>query len=265
MLKRAIKRINLLCYLKRTNGYRLQDNTINGFTMVETTLTSSRKDAKSLTTRDLSELADFYTQFLRKLKLKEYIKYRKEFIYFFEKVQARIPPGKKISKLDILIPMIIFVFLRMKLAPITPVKYVDSNIMSKADLSNNLRDCLPYVPEYQIRDRKGLILSMIEHVVKKLTYPGEFLIECEVLLDVFWKELSSTTERATAATVFCLTLIYVEDAPPAFKGICDEFGVELSTVIYQIKYKLVKRHKVEGFTTLRQSLPLLKQFLMRNV
>ena len=260
-----VKRIIFLCYLKRTNGYRMQDNIINGFTMVETTLTGSKKDAKSLTTNDLSELADFYNQFLKKLKLKGYIKYKKEFIYFFENVQARIPPGKKISKLEVLIPMLIFVFLRMKLAPITPVKYVNSNVMSKADLSNNLRECLPYVPEYQIRDRKGLILSMIEHVGKKLSYPSEFLVECETLLDVFWKELSSTTERATAATVFCLTLIYVEDAPPPFKGICDEFGVELSTIIYQIKYKLVKRHGIEGFTTLRQSLPLIKQFLLKNV
>ena len=233
--------------------------------MVESTLTSSKKEIRSLSTNDLAELADFYVQFLKMLDLMMYIKYKKEFLYFFEKVQSRIPPGKKISRLEILIPMIIFVFLRMKLAPITPVKYVDSNIMSKADLSNNLRECLPYIPEYQIRDRRGLILSMIEHVGRKMTYPHEFLEECEILLDVFWKELSSTTERATAATVFCLTLIYVENAPPPFKGICDEFGVEMSTVIYQIKYKLIKRHKVKGFTTLRQSLPLVKQFLLRNV
>jgi len=233
--------------------------------MVETSLIGPKKETKSLTTSDLTELADFYAQFLKKLELLGYIKYKKEFLYFFEKVQTRVPPGKKISKLEILIPMIIFVFLRMKLAPITPVKFADSNIMTKADLSNNLRECLPYIPEYQTRDRKGLILSMIEHVGKKLTYPIEFLEECEILLDVFWKELSSTTERVTAATAFCLTLIYVEDAPPPFKGICDEFGVEMSTVIYQIKYKLVKRHRVEGFTTLRQSLPLIKQFLLRNV
>ena len=82
------------------------------------------------------------------------------------------------------------------------MKYAQSKIMSKADLSNNLRECLPYIPEYQIRDRKGLILSMIEHVGRKLDYPNEFLEECEILLDVFWKELSSTTERATAATLF---------------------------------------------------------------
>ena len=233
--------------------------------MVETSLIGPKKETKSLTTSDLTELADFYAQFLKKLELLGYIKYKKEFLYFFEKVQTRVPPGKKISKLEILIPIIIFVFLRMKLAPITPVRYVDSNIMTKADLSNNLRNCLPYIPEYQTRDRKGLILSMIEHVGKKLTYPIEFLEECEILLDVFWKELSSTTERVTAATAFCLTLIYVEDALPPFKGICDEFGVEMSTVIYQIKYKLVKRHRVEGFTTLRQSLPLIKQFLLRNV
>ena len=233
--------------------------------MVEITSTSPKKDAKCFATEDLAELANFYVQFLQKLELMGHIKYKKEFIYFFEKVQSRIPPSKRISKLETLIPMLIFVFLRMKLAPITPVKYVDSNIMSKADLSNNLREFLPYVPEYQTRDRKGLILSMIEHVGKKLAYPGEFVDECEILLDVFWKELSSTTERATAATVFCLTLIYVEDAPPPFKGICDEFGVEMSTVIYQIKYKLIKRHGVKGFTTLRQSLPLVKQFLLRNV
>ena len=233
--------------------------------MVETTLIGPKKETKSLTTGDLTELADFYAQFLKKLELLGYIKYKKEFLYFFEKVQTRVPPGKKISKLEILIPMIIFVFLRMKLAPITPVKFADSNIMTKADLCNNLRECLPYIPEYQARDRKGLILSMIEHVGKKLTYPIEFLEECEILLDVFWKELSSTTERATAATVFCLALIYVEDAPPPFKGICDEFGVEMSTVIYQIKYKLIKRHHIEGFTTLRQSLTLIKRFLLRNV
>jgi hypothetical protein len=233
--------------------------------MVETTLTGLKKETKGLNTDDLTELADFYARFLKKLKLMSYIKYKKEFLYFFEKVQTRIPPGKKISKLETLIPMIIFVFLRMKLAPITPVKFVDSNIMSKAELSNNLREYLPYIPEYQTRDRKGLILSMIEHVGRKLTYPDEFINECEILLDVFWKELSSTTERATAATVFCLTLIYVEDAPPPFKGICDEFGVEMSTVIYQVKYKLIKRHSVEGFTTLRQSLPLVKQFLLRNI
>ena len=233
--------------------------------MVETTLSDIKKELRILSAEDLSELADFYVQFLEKVELMVYIKYKKEFLYFFEKVQSRIPLGKKISNPDILIPMILFVFLRMKLAPITPMKYAQSKIMSKADLSNNLRECLPYIPEYQIRDRKGLILSMIEHVGRKLDYPNEFLEECEILLDVFWKELSSTTERATAATVFCLTLIYVEDAPPPFKGICDEFGVEMSTVIYQIKYKLVKRHRVEGFTTLRQSLPLIKQFLLRNV
>jgi hypothetical protein len=233
--------------------------------MVETTLTDTKKEPKNLSTEDLTELARFYVLFLKKLDLLSYIKYKKEFLFFFEKVLSRIPSGKKISKPEILIPMTFFVFLRMKLAPITPMKYVESKIMSKADLSNNLRECLPYIPEYQIRNRKGLIFSMIEHVGMKLDYPSEFLEESETLLDVFWKELSSTTERATAATVFCLTLIFVEDAPPPFKGICDEFGVEMSTVIYQIKHKLIKRHRVEGFTTLRQSLPLVKQFLLKNV
>lgn len=233
--------------------------------MVETTISKFKENPKSLSTDDLVELADFYAQFLNKLKLQAFIKYQKEFLYFFERVQSRIPAQKKISNPVLLIPTTIFVFLRMKLAPITPVKYAGTNIMSKADLSKYLRDYLPYIPEYQARDRRGLIMSMIESVGSLLECPKAFLEECETFLDVFWKELSQTTERVTAATVFCLTLIYVEDAPPPFKGICDEFGVEMSTVIYQIKHKLIKRYGINGFTTLRQSLPLVKQFLLRNV
>ena len=233
--------------------------------MVETSSTELNETPTSLSTEDLVELADFYSQFLEKLKLPAFRKYQKEFLYFFERVHSRIPASKKISNPELLIPILIFVFLRIKLAPITPTKYVESNIMSKGDLALNLRKYLPYIPEYQTRDRRGLIVSMIKHVGRKLKYPDAFLDECETLLDVFWKELSHTTERVTAGTVFCLTLVYVEDAPPPFKGICDEFGVEMSAIIYQIKHKLMERYRIEGFTTLRQSLSCVKQFLLRNV
>ena len=233
--------------------------------MVESSNSELKENSRTLSTSDLIELAEFYSQFLEKLELPSLKRYQKEYVYFLEQVQSRIPPQKKISQPEILIPMTIFVFLRMKLAPVTPTKFVDSNIMSKVELAKYLREYLQYIPEYQSRDRRGLVISMITSVGKILEYPHAFLEKCETLLDVFWKELSHTTERVTAATVFCLTLIYVEDAPPPFIGICSQFGVEMSTIIYQIKNKLIKRHRVEGFTTLRQSISLVKQFLLRNV
>lgn len=220
---------------------------------------------KNLSTDDLVELVDFYVEFIEKLNLPSFTTYQKEFVFFFEQVHSRIPPQKKIANPEILIPVTIFVFLRMKLAPLTPTTFVNSNIMSKIDLAKYLREYLYYIPEYQSRDRRGLVMAIITRVVDTLEYPQAFLKECERLLDVFWKELSNTTERVTAATLFCLTLIYVEDAPPPFVGICNQFGVEMSTLIYQIKHKLIERHKVKGFTTLRQSISLIKQFLLKNV
>ena len=231
--------------------------------MVETNSTGF--NGTTLSTDDLVELSEFYVEFLDKLSLKSFSMHQNEYVYFFEQVHSRIPPQKKIANPEIVIPITIFVFLRMKLAPVTPTTFVESNIMSKIDLAKYLREYLRYIPEYQSRDRRGLVISMITQVVKTLEYPDAFLEKCEKLLDVFWKELSHTTERVTAATVFCLTLIYVEDAPPPFVGICNQFGVEMSTIIYQIKHKLIERHRVKGFTTLRQSISTVKQFLLKNV
>ena len=233
--------------------------------MVESTSSELKGSQKSLSTEDLVDLAEFYVEFLRKLKLSNFSKNKNEYIYFFEQVHSRIPPQKKIANPEILIPITIFVFLRMKLAPITPSTFVESNIMSKMELAKHLREYLHYIPEYQSRNRRGLVMAMITHVGDILEYPKAFLEKCERLLDVFWRELSHTTERVTAATVFCLTLIYVEDAPPPFIGICNQFGVQMSTIIYQIKHKLIERHRIKGFTTLRQSISLVKQFLLKSI
>ena len=102
----------------------------------------------SFSSDDLSELNDFYSKLLEKLELKGFTKFKNEFIFFLEKIRKRIPSGKKIADPEILIPIVIYIFLRMKLAPVTPTKYANSNIMPKSELLKHFKNFVKYIPEY---------------------------------------------------------------------------------------------------------------------
>jgi hypothetical protein len=230
--------------------------------MVETKVQETIEIHKKTDTTSEEELKQFYCDYVEMIGLKQYKRYMYKFTAFFGELLNRVPRSKKIGRFDVLIPISIYIFLRMELAPLTPAQFANSNILSKAELAQCLKLILPYVPEYQTRNKRYLVRKLIRKVGRSFSFPDMFYYYTDKIMNHYWTDLSNTTDGACAATIFCLATIYVDDNPPSFNNICKTFGIEMSTVMYQIKKNVVERYDLKGYTTLRKSLPLVKKFLL---
>ena len=77
------------------------------------------------------------------------------------------------------------------------------------------------------------------------------------LLDGFWFQIKETTDDVAAGTILALTLIKRNDTSHTIQDICKELGIAQSSVIYQIKNKILKKIKSSQFKTVTESAPLI--------
>ncbi|KKL98049.1 hypothetical protein LCGC14_1828290, partial [marine sediment metagenome] len=156
--------------------------------------------------------------------------------------------------LNVLGPIFIFKFLQANGLHFNFHSFIQTLQIDKREYFKGLKKINDFfLREYGYRDRKLQVMSIIEEVKAFFGLSLEFYQNAQKIIDRLWALLQNTTDEVLAGVISVLSVISINDESATVKVICDIIGTSYSSIIYQIRNKLLKRLNITGFKTFRQA------------
>lgn len=137
--------------------------------------------------------------------------------------------------------------------------------MTRHQCYMTLKKVYDIFPEYKTRDREQIILNRIHDILVHFRLSLAFFENARKILLKLWGLLQGTTDSVVAGTVSVLSLISLNLLSPRVRNICERIGITHSTILFQIKNKLLTSLGISGFTTLTKSKELVVDEVLKKV
>jgi hypothetical protein len=86
----------------------------------------------------------------------------------------------------------------------------------------------------------------------------------EILLRL-WEDIKNTTDEIITSLVTSIFMLYSNNEELRIKMICNYLGIQMSTLEYQIKKKIIKKYRVSGFKALVKSSDIIRKLIERTI
>lgn len=92
-----------------------------------------------------------------------------------------------------------------------------------------------------------------------------FFYRSKKILFSLWKIIQDTTDEILAGLITSISIICSNKEKIRPNHICKYLGINLSTLEYQVKEKIIKKYKISGFTSLIASSEIIKRLIFRTI
>ncbi len=180
-------------------------------------------------------------------------------IFVFKNVWKNLKKGTKGRSAEKLVPVILFMVLKVKAINFDFLQFKNILNVSKNDFKEILMESSRYYPAYAKRDRKQLILKKINEICEFFNFNNDFGKSANIILRKFWPFIKNTKDDVIAGVVTTLALIAKDINSISISRICDKIGIKMSTINYQVKNHIFVKKKISGFKSLVNSSDLIKE------
>jgi len=191
------------------------------------------------------------------LKLNNYNSVKKIAMKKFKMVRAEFRPGSKYRNIEKLSSIIIYYCLKLQNIPVNTYELIEVSKISKKEFNDFNLQVRRYFPEYAERNRQKYIIQRILEVVEHFELGMPFYHLAKKILYRLWNGIKNTTDNAVAGLVSSISVLCSCKDKVSVSAICSRLGIRMSTVQVQVRKKIFKRFKVEGFISLIKSSDLL--------
>ncbi len=186
-------------------------------------------------------------------------KIRNKIFNLYSKLWIRV--GVHYKKAIRLMPVVIYIVLKINGLQIRSKEIIDSSVLSQKQFRNCLQEVVKHCPEYVSRDRKKIVHKKISNLKAHFQLDSEFVQVSGFLLEKFWFSINNTTDNILTGVVSVLTLIKLGIKSVDYSEIGKYLDIESSTLYYQVKNKILKPLGINGFRGFKKTpevlLPLL--------
>lgn len=180
----------------------------------------------------------------------------------FWRLYTKLQPGTKYRSVEKLVPITIYLHFKLECKAFSKQELLEVAKISKKELNSFILQLRSFIPQYNSRNRKELIMKLIIAICERYNLGMVFYVTARKVLLRFWEILKSTKDSVIAA-VCCsiVSLCSINDI--AVSKICDHFGIRMSTVHRQVEKKIFNQMKIEGFESLVRSADLLREVMIK--
>jgi transcription initiation factor TFIIIB Brf1 subunit/transcription initiation factor TFIIB len=166
-------------------------------------------------------------------------------VRWVHKLQDSINNSIKYNRIYKIAPAVFYMYLRSHGIPVSSNELIDKLELDRYIFLRKIKYFYGFLPKYSNRDKKKLINQHIKLIIEKFKFSEEFEdIAHKILIFVYHKLM--TTERVISAVVCCLSMLYLEGKKVGYNKICNALRVAPSSVIYQVKIKLLGYQYFKG-------------------
>jgi len=182
-------------------------------------------------------------------------------LFGFKNVWKNLKKGTKGRAPEKLVPVILFMVLKVKAINFDFLKFQSILNVNKNDFKEILMEAARYYPAYAKRDRKQLILKKINEICEYFNFNKDFIQIANNILLKFWPFIKNTKDDVIAGVVGTLAIIAKDINSVSISSICDKIGIKMSTINYQVKNHIFGKKRISGFRSLVNSSKLIKEVI----
>jgi len=204
-----------------------------------------------------------FPRILSRLGLGDYKSTEEIALANFKEIRAQIKPGSKYRNVEKLVAIIFYFRFRLDDISITMTDFFNETELTKKEFNDFFMQVRVYFPEYLERDRKNYISQRILEVCEHFELGMAFYHLSKKILHKLWEVVKGTTDDVLAGLVCSISGLCAYKGKISVNAICKRLGIRMSTIQLQVKRKILKHFKVDGFASLVRSSDLLEGILER--
>ncbi len=213
-----------------------------------------RKDGR-VQTSELRRAVQF-SRVLTSLHLGKYHNSYQDVCDLLQEITKTLPGDvyKKLKREQKLFPALIFLYLKLNGENISITTYSEAfQHLDRDAFRRDLIQLKKLSSGYRARNRKAIIKIKLRNVMHTFELGEQFLATMLIISDMFWTPLRETTDDVATGTIYALTLVKWGNSTPTISKVCQDLGISQSSVLYQIKHKILKVRKKSEFRTIRKA------------
>lgn len=158
---------------------------------------------------------------------------------------------KKLKWEKKLFPALLFLYLKLNGENISITAYSEAfQHLNKDAFKHDLIQLKKLSTGYRARDRKAIIKIKLKNLMHTFELGEQFLATMTIISEMFWIPLIETTDDVVTGTIYALALLKWGNTTPTISKVCKHLGIAPSSVLYQIKHKILKVRKKSEFKTI---------------
>ncbi|MEJ2251102.1 MAG: hypothetical protein P8Y97_15795, partial [Candidatus Lokiarchaeota archaeon] len=197
----------------------------------------------------------------------EYLKlpkaYMNETIDLVLDIRSQLAKGTKYHNIQRLVPVVIYISLKLKLIPINQYEVIELGHINKKDFNAFKLQIYRVKPDYIERNRKEYVIRRIFEIREHFGLDMMFYNIAVSILEKMWAVIKNTTDDVIAGLVSSIVILcsYHDHDNINVNSLCQMLGIRMSTIQSQVSRKIFQRLKVPGFQSLVRSSDLLKTIM----
>jgi transcription initiation factor TFIIIB Brf1 subunit/transcription initiation factor TFIIB len=181
----------------------------------------------------------------------------------FWNLYSKLQPGTKYRGVEKLVPITVYLYYKLGCKTLSKQKLLDISEITRKEFNHFMLQLRSYLPYYNKRNRKDLILRMIIATCEKYDLGMEFYETARKILLRFWEIFKSTKDSVIAGVCCSIVQLCFATEDITVSKLCDHLGIKMSTVHRQVEKKIFQRLNVVGFESLVRSADLLREVMVK--
>ncbi len=178
----------------------------------------------------------------------------------FKKIYGALRPSTKYRAPEKLVPLVIYFFLKGNNVSINEKELLEVSRISKKEFNAFKLQIDNFYPEYRAeRSRQEYAFQRILEITEHFDLGMLFYYQSKALLYHLWELVNNTKEDVISGVVASIIALCWYKEKVTVNAICKKLGIQMSTIQWQLKNRIIKPLKISGFVSLVKSSDVLKE------
>ena len=187
--------------------------------------------------------------------------YQKIVFQRFNKVRSKLRPSTKYRSVEKLVPVIIYYTFKLRNISINEEELINASGISKKEFKDFFLQLRNFIPEYAKRNRQDYIIQKMLQVTEYFDLGLRFYYLSKKIMYKLWELIKNTTDDVIAGVATSISALCSYKDFINVNAICKMLGIKMSTVQFQVRERIFRKLKVDGFISLVRSSDLLKEIM----
>jgi hypothetical protein len=210
------------------------------------------------------EVSKFYLESLRSLQIKNLDHEIDDFAQFYYYVKGLVNPHTKYIALEKLGPILLYMFLKTREILLVLPEFLDLFRIKYCEFTRDLKKILQYYPDFNLRDKKGIIKKYIAIILKSFNAEQRVISHALTLFSHFYPLVQYRKEEIVAAVICSLTAISFDLHDISMRLICEKAGIRQSSLHRSILDKIFPYLRIPSSLGLKPSFEVMKSKISKE-
>lgn len=187
--------------------------------------------------------------------------YEKTIFKQFKKTRSQFRPGTKFRSVEKLVPIVIYHTFKLENIVINSAELLNVTGIDKKEFNAFKLQYRKYNNEYKTRNRQEYVVQKILQITESFGLGMEFFYTSKKIMYKLWELIKNTTDEVIAGVTTSISALCSYKDEVSVHSLCKKLGIRMSTIQFQVRERIFKGLKVDGFESLVRSRDLLRMII----